>query len=321
MTLYLPTGLPAIEALRAEGAGTVAGIEDAGPDPHRLRVALVNLMPDKPVTELQFARQLAQGLGSVEMLLVRPATHASSRADPDHLRRFYIRVPELLCMAVDGLIVTGAPVEHLPFEKVHYWREMTAIIDRAAAARLPSLYICWSGQAALFHRHGVAKHPLDRKAFGVFPQTVERPEAEVLRGLGERFPCPVSRHTEVRRSALPRDAGLRVLAASPMSGLCLVEDRPAAALMMFNHLEYGAGTLIREYRRDRAAGCDIAPPAGLDIREPEPAALPWRHAAARFFANWLNIVAAMRHEKNRTVGEVAAWASRGDKGIPSPRVS
>lgn len=321
MTLFLPTGLPALAALQADGIGRVAGMEDAAPDPNRLRVALVNLMPDKPVTELQFARQLAQWPGSVELVLARPASHVSSRADPEHLRRFYVRIPEIGRLGLDGLIVTGAPVEHLPFEQVHYWRELTALIDRAAAARLPSLYVCWSGQAALYHRHGVPKHPLARKAFGVFPQVVECPDAAVLRGVGERFPCPVSRHTEVRREDLPHEAGLHVLAASPPSGLCLVEDRPAAALMMFNHLEYAAGTLIREYRRDRSAGCDIAPPEGIDMGDGADPALPWRYAAERFFTNWLDQVATRRRNRLRTMGDVAKGAPDSDRGLQSPNVS
>lgn len=315
MTLYLPTGLPAIAALRVEGAGCVAGIDSAAPDPLRLRIALVNLMPEKPVTELQFARQLSQWPGDAELVLVRPATHASTRADPDHLNRFYVRLPEMWRRGIDGLIVTGAPVEHLPFERVRYWRELTAMIDRAASERLPSLYVCWSGQAALYHRHGVAKHALGRKAFGVFPQTVERRDAEVLRGLGANFPCPVSRHTEVRREELPRGAGLRVLAGSPLSGLCLVDDSAAGALMMFNHLEYRAETLLREYRRDRNAGCDIAPPEGLeeDVQGVSPET--WRPAAARFFANWLDHVAASRRDDLRAAGEAAVGPANDGRWI------
>ncbi len=304
MTVYLPTGAPAIAALRGEGEGRVAGLDAAPRDPGRLRIALVNLMPDKPATERQFARQLSGWPSDVELVLVRMATHQSSHTDPDHLHRFYRRASEVCWRNIDGLIVTGAPVEHLPFEQVRYWRELTEIIDRVAA-RLPSLYVCWSGQAALYHRHGVPKQPLGRKAFGVFPQTVERPDAEVLRGLGPNFLCPVSRHTEVRREVLPRCSGLRVLAASPISGLCLVEDRPAGALMMFNHLEYESDTLTGEYRRDRAAGCDIAPPEGLAAGAGPREA--WRPAAARFFSNWLDLAAAGRHRGGRLPDGAVNW--------------
>src|SRR5690606_12540615 len=157
---------------------------------------------------------------------------------------FYRRWSEIAGQRFDGLIVTGAPVEHLDFEEVHYWRELTAIFDWATATAGGSYLVCWAAQAALFHFHGVPKHGLPRKAFGVYRQRITAFDAPLLRGLGAGFPCPVSRHTEIRQADIPRERGLEALAESTRAGLCLVEDRRNRAVCMFNHLEYDADTLM-----------------------------------------------------------------------------
>jgi homoserine O-succinyltransferase len=291
MAIILPPGLPAAATLRREG---VAVRERADGASRTLSVALVNLMPDRPTTETQFARLLGGAAIDVALTLVVPDTHDPKTTSPSYIAAFYRRWSEIAGQRFDGLIVTGAPVEHLDFEAVHYWRELSAIFGWAAATIRGSYLVCWAAQAALFHFHGVPKHALPRKAFGVYPQRVMAFDAPLLRGLGASFPTPVSRHTEVRRDDLPREHGLVPLAESARSGLCLVEDRRNRAVCMFNHLEYDPDTLMREYLRDGGAGAPVAPPEGYCITDASaiPPRNSWRQAAEILFANWLSDIAA-----------------------------
>lgn len=291
MAIILPDGLPAGETLRREG---IAVLERADSGRKPLRVALVNLMPDRPTTETQFARLLGHSAQAVELTLVIPDTHDPKTTPHNHIAAFYRRWSEIAGRRFDGLVVTGAPVEHLPFEEVHYWPELCRIFDWAELHAGSAYYVCWAAQAALRHFHGVQKHPLTQKAFGVFWQRASIRSTPLMRGLGEMFPTPVSRHTEVRCAELPWSRGLLPLAASPRSGLCLVEDRPRRAICMFNHLEYDTDTLHREYLRDRAAGLKVPPPAGyFPGDDPDRAPVnTWRPAAQALFANWLHQMAS-----------------------------
>lgn len=293
MIVSLPRNLPATVSLREEG---LVVVEDDNPivsllDP--LRIALVNLMPDKRAAELQFARALAQAPHPVHLTLARPQSHVSRNTPAAHLDRFYCTIPELCDGDFDALIVTGAPVETLEFEEVDYWAELCSLLDWTERHVPCSLFICWGAQAALYHHHGIPKVELPRKASGVFEQTVHGSVRPILQGMGDSFPVPVSRHTEVEPHHLKRRFGLETLASSPETGLCLVEDRPRGALMMFNHLEYDTLTLDAEYHRDRKAGVDVSVPAGYYPAE-DAARLPvnsWAPAARTFYANWVNEVA------------------------------
>jgi homoserine O-succinyltransferase len=320
MAIRLPEGLPARAVLECEGiadgapagAGQGAGQGAGAPQGPPLRIALVNLMPQKIATETQLARLLGGTDHDVELTLVLPDGYAPRHAPAEHVARFYKRFSEIRDRRFDGLIVTGAPVETLAFEEVRYWRELTRIFDWARHSVRGSYYICWAAQAALYHFHGVQKHPLPEKRFGVYPQRVVRPEAPLLLGLGNSFPVPVSRHTEVRAAELPPGAGLEVLAQSPETGLCLIEDRPRHCFYMFNHLEYDAGTLAAEYRRDLEAGEAIDPPRHTFPHD-DPAAVPantWRPAARTVFGNWL---AALRRpweakaDAEHEAGQAISW--------------
>lgn len=289
MAIILPKGLPAAATLRHEGL-TVRERADGGV--RTLRVALVNLMPDRQTTETQFARLLAAAAVDVdvELTLAIPDSHDPKTTSPAYIAAFYRRWSEIAGQRFDGLIVTGAPVEHLEFEEVHYWRELTAIFDWATATVGGSYLVCWAAQAALFHFHGVPKHALPRKAFGVYRQRITAFDAPLLRGLGAGFPCPVSRHTEIRRADIPRERGLMLLAESARAGLCLVEDRSNRAVCMFNHLEYDADTLMREYLRDSGAGAPVAPPEGYCIIDASaiPPRNSWRRAGETLIANWVD---------------------------------
>lgn len=295
MPIALPDGLPARETLLAEGVEVVsaAALRRHGPQP--LRIGLVNLMPDKIATETQFARLLGASAVPVELVLSVPDSYRTNSAPPGHMAAFYRPWSRVRDEPLDGLIVTGAPIEHLPFGSVTYWPELCAIFDHARSRGIAGFYICWAAQAALQHFHGVPKHDLPAKLFGVFRQRILKPGSPLLRGLGTEFPTPVSRHTEVRTADLPIERGVTVLAASPDSGLCLVEDRANHALCMFNHLEYDAGTLAAEFHRDRRAGRPIDPPRHY-FPDDDPDRAPdssWRPHAHLLFANWLGDIARM----------------------------
>lgn len=291
MSIALPPGLPARRILMAEGIDVVSGNELRRP----LRVCLVNLMPNKAVTETQIARLLGATPLSVELTLCVPDSYRSTKTPPAHIAAFYRTWSRIRDERFDGIVVTGAPVETLPFEDVTYWADLCAIFDWAVSRNIAGFHICWAAQAALHHFHGVPKHQLAEKKFGVFRHRVTNARSPLLRGFGEEFPAPVSRHTEVRAANLSAQAGLDVLAASAEGGLCLVEDRAKRAVCMFNHLEYDAGTLGEEFVRDRSAGKQIALPCDY-FPDDDPERMPanvWRRYGHLLFANWLGEIHRM----------------------------
>lgn len=294
MTLALPIGLPARRRLEreripllAQGAFDRHAAQRAGEEP--LRILMINLMPAKMVAETQFARLLGHTDAAIELTLAIPDGYRPKTTPPDHIAAFYRPWSALRHNRYDGLIVTGAPIETLPFEDVTYWPQLTQILDWAERNVARAYMICWAGQAALYHYHGVPKHELEAKMFGVFRQHVAAPDSGLMQGLGDSFVVPVSRHTEVRAEDLPAGAGLSVLAGSPESGVCLIEDTRRHFLYMFNHLEYDAGTLALEYKRDLAAGLPINLPKGYFPRDDaaKPPRNRWRRQANRLFANWI----------------------------------
>jgi homoserine O-succinyltransferase len=289
LSIALPIGLPARSILAAEGVEVLTGDElhrrGGGP----LRICLVNLMPTKIVTETQLCRLLGATAIPVALTLCLPDSYRSKTTPASHLASFYRPWSAVRDQHFDGLVVTGAPIETLPFEEVTYWSDLLAIFDWAKSRITSSLYICWAAQAALYRFHGVPKHPLPAKISGVYRQRVANAESRILKGFGAAFPVPVSRYTEVRADDLPAPAGLTVLADSAETGLCLIEDRKNRALCMFNHLEYDAETLRNEFLRDRLAGKPAAVPANYfpDDDPARAAANVWRPAAHLLFGNWL----------------------------------
>jgi homoserine O-succinyltransferase/O-acetyltransferase len=297
MSIVLSPDLPGARVLRAEGVEVEA--QDAPialRDGPLLRVLLVNLMPTKVETEIQIARLLAGTRHRVALELAVPDGYVARTATPEHMQRHYRAFGELASRRYDGLVVTGAPVEHLPWEEVSYWRALTRILDWADEADTPGLYICWAAQAALHHRHGIEKQPLPAKRFGVLEQKSWQPRSLWLRGLPSRFPCPVSRHTTVRTEDL-RARRLEVLAADAGDGdPGIVASPEGRSLYLFNHLEYDADTLAREYHRDLAAGRPVALPQDY-FPEDDPSLRPaarWREHGRRLFANWVEAAAAAR---------------------------
>ena len=292
----------------AEGI-TVADGDELHPRSDRpLRICLVNLMPNKIVTETQLCRLLGATSIPVDLVLCVPDSYRSKTTPARHIATFYWPWSLIRDQKFDGMVVTGAPVETLPFSDVTYWSDLRAIFDWARSRITSSLYICWAAQAALYHFHDVPKHALAAKMFGVFPHRAAVPASRLLRGFDEEFSVPVSRHTEVRAGDLPAEVGLRVLADSPEAGLCLVEDRPNRAVCMFNHLEYDAETLRDEFLRDRQAGKPISLPANYfpDDDPTRPVPNVWRSAAHLLFGNWLAEIRRMTRPATIATAESAA---------------
>jgi homoserine O-succinyltransferase len=299
MAIILPTDLPAARRLRAEGVDVLAPNEDRAVG-SALRIAVLNLMPNKPDTETQICRVLAESAYRVTPRFFVPDSYQSKTTPAQHIDAFYARWSQIREHEIDGLLVTGAPVETLAFEDVTYWHELRAIFDWARERIGESFYICWAAQAALQHFHGVPKHELPEKMFGVFPHRLVRPDAPLLRGMEDGFPIPVSRHTAVRADDLPGGRGIEVLAASAESGLGLVRDRQNRAVYMFNHLEYDADTLSREYFRDLREGRPVPLPRHY-FPDDDPARCPaqtWRGSARILFRNWLDQVWHHRAGRN-----------------------
>ena len=289
MPIKIPNDLPARRTLEKEGVRIIRETDAIRQDVRPLRIALLNLMPDKIRTETQIIRVVGSTPLQVEMTLMKTGTYRSKNTPEQHLLDFYKTWDEVRYEKFDGLIVTGAPVETMVFEAVDYWDELTAIFDWAQTHVHSGFYICWAAQAALHYFYGVPKHALPRKMFGIYRHRVLKPDASLLQGFNDEFSIPVSRHTETRKEDIPRKPGLNVLAESEDSGLCLMEDVPHRAVYMLNHLEYDADTLKREYERDLASSQDIQLPKNY-FPSDDPARSPlnqWRAYAHLLFWNWI----------------------------------
>jgi len=292
MPIRIPSNLPAATILDREGVMLMAKDEADRQDIRPLRVGLLNLMPDKVRTETQIARLVGATPLQVELDLLKMSSHTPKTATLEHMLSFYRPWEEVKDQHYDGLIITGAPIEVMPFEDVNYWAELTALLDWAETHVHSLFSVCWGAQAALYHYHDVPKHQLDAKAFGVFRHRNLAPASPYLRGFSDDFSIPVSRWTEVRRDDLPEDRGLQVLMEGPETGLCLVVEAAKRRLYMFNHVEYDSTSLGEEYARDVAKGSAINVPKNYfpgDDPKQEPENR-WRSHAHLLFGNWLNEV-------------------------------
>ena len=292
MPIRIPADLPAHHVLRREGVMVMAEDAAARQDIRPLQIGLLNLMPNKTRTETQFARLIGATPLQIELTLIRMTGHAPRNTPAAYLEAFYHPFAEIRDTPFDGLIVTGAPIELLPFEEVTYWDELTEIFDWTQSHVHATFGICWGAQAMLHHFHGVPKHELARKAFGCFRHRNRAPASPFLRGFSDDFTIPVSRWTEIREEDLPGDAGLEVLMSSAETGPCLISDPGHRALYMFNHIEYDTTSLDEEYRRDVERGTAIAVPANYYPGD-DPANPPenrWRSHAHLLFGNWINEV-------------------------------
>lgn len=290
MPIKIPDNLPARSILEAEGVGVMLETDAVRQDIRPMRIGLLNLMPNKVKTETQFARLLGASPLQVELTLVKMTNHVPRNTSSDHIISFYRDWEDIRAEKFDGFIVTGAPVETIPFEEVTYWDELRRVFDWTQSNVHGCFNVCWGAQAAVHHFHGMAKHQLAEKMFGVYRHQILEAASPYLRGFSDDFSIPVSRWTEVRREEIPPDRGMKVLMDSDEAGLCLLDDPLHRSLHMFNHIEYDTSSLGDEYVRDLAAKKPIAPPDNY-FPENDPRRQPlnrWRSHAHLLFGNWIN---------------------------------
>jgi homoserine O-succinyltransferase len=291
MPIKLPSDLPAYDVLTREGVMVMDEELASRQDIRPLRIGLLNLMPKKIQTETQFARLIGATPLQIELNLIRMTEHQSRNTSASHMEAFYRPFQEVKDEKFDGLIITGAPIEHLPFEEVSYWDELCEVMDWTQTNVHSTFGVCWGGMAMVHHFHGVPKHMLDHKAFGCFRHRNLAPASPYLRGFSDDFVIPVSRWTEVRQDDIDRaDGGLATLLGSDEVGPCLVEDPAHRALYIFNHFEYDSGTLKEEYDRDVASGSAINVPLNYypgddPSRDPQNR---WRSHAHLLYGNWIS---------------------------------
>ena len=288
MPLILPDGLPAIDMLKRENIN----IEDmlAKEDNKRpLRIVILNLMPFKATTETDFIRLLSNSPLLLDISFMKLKSHVSRHTSAEHIDRFYHTHEELSKEKIDGLIVTGAPVEDIPFEEVDYWKELQEIFNWARENVRSTLYICWAAQAGLYHFYDIPKYPLSKKMFGIFPTIPLKPELPIFRGFDDVFRMPQSRHTEIRREDIEQVADLEIVAESAESGVSIVRSRSRREFFITGHLEYAPDTLDTEYHRDLGKRDDVEVPKHY-YRDDNPANGPlvtWRAHANLLFVNWV----------------------------------
>ena len=290
MPLTLPDRLPAINLLKEENIFVMDTSRATSQDIRPLRIVVLNLMPIKITTETDLVRVLSNTPLQLDLTLMKIKSHTSKNTPVEHMRAFYKDFELLRHQKFDGMIITGAPVEHLDYEAVTYWDELSDIFAWARTHVTSTLYICWAAQAGLYYHYGVPKHPLSAKMFGIFPQTPLQPSLPIFRGFDDVFQMPHSRHTEIRREDIEAVEDLTIIAESEESGVCMVMAREGREFFITGHAEYSPLTLDTEYRRDLAKGLPIAMPRHY-YRNDDPDQGPlvsWRAHANLLFTNWLN---------------------------------
>ena len=290
MPVKIPVTLPARAILERENIFTMDEERATHQDIRALRVAILNLMPTKIATETQLLRLLSNSALQVEVTLVHTATYESKNTDAEHLLNHYVTFEEIRGEKFDGFIITGAPVEQMPFEDVDYWEELSQIMDWAETNVESNFYICWGAQAALHHRYGIPKYDLPRKMFGVFEHRTLSSTESLLRGFDDIFLAPHSRHTEIRRTDLEKVNELNILAESDEAGIYIVGTKDGRHIFITGHSEYDPLTLKSEYDRDVNKGLPINIPKNYypDNDPLKPPHVRWRGHANLLFSNWLN---------------------------------
>jgi homoserine O-succinyltransferase len=293
MPVKIPTTLPARTTLEQENIFIMDEERAMHQDIRALRVAILNLMPTKIATETQLLRLLSNSALQVEVTLLHTATHDSKNTDADHLLNHYLTFNDIRGEKFDGLIVTGAPVEQMPFDEVDYWKELLQIFEWAESNVESAFYICWGAQAALYHRYGIPKYDLPRKMFGVFEHRILTPASgtvPLLRGFDDIFLAPHSRHTEIRREDIEKVAEIQILAESDEAGVYIVGSKDGRHLFITGHSEYDPLTLKGEYDRDVRKGLPIHVPKNYYPNDDpsQPPTVRWRGHANLLYSNWLN---------------------------------
>ena len=290
MPIKIANQLPAHKTLEQENIFVMTEERASTQDIRPLRILLLNLMPTKIETETQFMRLLSNTPLQVELELLQTSSHVSRNTSAEHMLKFYKTFDQVRDEKYDGMIVTGAPVEHLDFEQVDYWQELCKIFEWSKTHVYSTFHVCWGAQAGLYYRYGVPKYPLKEKVFGVFPHRPLDLLHPLLRGFDDVFYVPHSRHTETRRSDIALVKDLQILSYSEMAGVHLISDMACRNFYATGHSEYDRDTLAREYFRDLDKGLPIRLPYGYfpdDDPSKEPV-IRWRGAGSLLFTNWLN---------------------------------
>jgi homoserine O-succinyltransferase len=290
MPLRLPDKLPAIDFLKDENIFVLGNERANSQDIRPLRIAILNLMPLKITTETDLVRLLSNTPLQLDVHLMKVKAHTSKNTPVEHMQAFYRDFEEMRHEKFDGMIITGAPVEHLDYSEVNYWQEITEIFDWARTHVTSVMYICWAAQAGMFYHYGVPKYPLPKKMFGIFPQIPSNTRLPIFRGFDDVFYMPHSRHTEIRREDILRVPELSIIAESEQSGVSMVMARNGREIFVTGHSEYSPNTLDTEYRRDLAKGLPIEMPVNY-YRNDDPDQGPlvtWRGHGNLLFTNWLN---------------------------------
>ena len=290
MPLIIPDELPAAETLQRENIFTMQHGRAITQDIRPLKIVIVNLMPTKIATETQLARVLANSPLQVELTLVKMDSHEPSNVSQDHMDSFYKTLEEIKGFKYDGMIITGAPVEQMPFEEVDYWDELCELFDFTRHNVYSTMHICWGAQAALYYHYGIPKYNLKEKMFGVFEERVVRTHSPLVRGFDEIFLAPHSRHTEVRKEDILKHPELRIIVESDKAGPHIIATDNGRQIFVTGHQEYDKETLANEYFRDVKAGLPINVPENY-FRDDDPEKeilYRWRGHTSLLFSNWLN---------------------------------
>lgn len=289
MPITISNELPARKVLQSENIFVMSQRRAASQDIRPLKILILNLMPTKVTTETQLLRLLSNTPLQVEIDLVRPESHRSKNTSEEHLLQFYQTFSDVIDNKYDGMIITGAPVEQMPFEQVDYWNELCEIFEWTKTNVTSTFHICWGAQAALYYHYGVNKYPLETKLSGIYKHKVTRKNTKLLRGYDDTFCAPHSRYTTVKREDV-LNAGLRIYSESDKAGVYIAGSKGGKQFFVTGHSEYDALTLHEEYMRDIGKGLDVKVPENYypDDNPAKPPIVSWRGHAALLFSNWLN---------------------------------
>ena len=290
MPIQIPNDLPAAGILKEENIFVMTENRAVTQDIRPLEILVLNLMPTKIATETQLSRLLGNTPLQVRMELMHTSSHISKNVDPEHLLTFYKSFDQIRHRKFDGMVITGAPVEHLNFEDVDYWPELCEIMEWSKTHVHSTFHICWGAQAGLYYHYGVPKYPIPEKLFGIFEHKVDYKRSILFRGSDDVFWAPHSRHTTILRQDVEAVPGLRVLASSEQAGVYVVANKEGRQIFVTGHSEYDPDTLKKEYLRDKNLGLPIGVPVNYfpnddDTQDP---IVRWRSHAHLLFANWLN---------------------------------
>lgn len=290
MPVKISDNLPAAHTLQDENIFIMAEGRATTQDIRPLKIVILNLMPKKIVTETQILRLIGNSPLQVDVVLLHPETHVSKNTPQEHLLTFYQTFSDISQKTFDGMIITGAPIETLPFEEVDYWDELKEIMEWRRHNVTSTLHICWGAQAGLYYHYGIPKYNLSKKVFGVYPHSITQRNVKLLRGFDDTFYVPHSRYTEVRREDIQKVPQLQILADSPETGIYIAASKDGREIYVTGHSEYDPDTLKQEYERDIMKGLDIDIPENYFPNDDpsKPPMVKWRSHANLLFANWLN---------------------------------